>query len=210
MLSVYRRGMEKFIESPEVPTTLADTIKLYFTELFDELYKAFMKAITSRALKYHISQEKAMLDVIPKAISKFIALIEEIIAVELMKKEGMEEIIAVDIMESEGKDDVATTVNFKTFINEIESYILIVSENINFQKIKYMLQIKKENDLLENVTEMVREQIGKIEKTLNNENASFLDLRSVAKDIFELVMDVLNILNHFKATTEIPEIKVKE
>lgn len=188
--------MEKLIESPEVPATLADTIKLYFTELFDELYKGYVKAITSRALKYHISQEKAMLDVIPMAISKFIAL--------------MEEIIAVDMMKSEGNHDVATALDFKTFIKEIESYILVVSENINFPKITYMLQIKTENDLLENVTEMVREQIAKIEKTLNNENASLLDIRSVAKDVFELVMDVLNILNHSKATTEVPQIKVKE
>lgn len=194
MLSILRREIEKFTESPEEPATLADTIHLFCTELFDELYKALFKAITSRALRYHTSQEKAMLEVVPMVLSKLISL--------------MEEIIAVDLMKNEGEYDRATTVDFKTYLKEIESYIIVVSENINFQQI--ILLIQKENDLLEKVTERVKEQIGKIENTLPDENASLLDIRSFSKDIFELVMDVLNILNQSKTTTEVPHIKVKE
>ena len=168
--------MNRLLKPAEVRISGADFVK-EMKEIDDEM----PKATTLRALKYHISEEKAELEILEEIISKLIAIIHS---------------TDIDKMTIEDKKQA------KIFLFEIESYALDVvqkAQNIELQHI-----INKIHEEVGSLQKQMEALVEAKEKCRNIGYTSIQEIRDKAKDVFNFVMDVL--LNETSETAEIQQI----
>ena len=191
VVSAFRRGFVKILKLEEEPTLHEGTFAVHMIEFFSELYEELFKAITLRALKYHISMDDAALDLgkwfILKAMSVLYAFLVDIIIETLGQTEN---------------DDVISLL-------EIEGYLLKVGQKVYNMDLKHVMKrILEDNDTFIKVKELLRERMETFEQTMNKLKEK--EFRDQAKDIFHLVMDVLSIFNQAEELTEFQQAAEKE
>lgn len=74
---MFRRHFDEVINSTEVPTSLADLMKVHFIEIFNETKDEFFKAVFLRAFKYNISMDEAVMWLLSKTIAVLHAFIAD-------------------------------------------------------------------------------------------------------------------------------------
>ena len=151
------------------------SIKNVVVDVFNE----YLKTATSRALKYHISMEKALLEIGIGPIIKCMAFTHANLADTMIRnKESV---------------DGYCDMEMKLGLFEIESYLLNIAQHIDLPQV--VKQISEDADAVEKVTELLRERIEIIQTTFNIECASFTEYRAFCKDVFNVVMDVISHFN---------------
>ena len=192
VVAAFRRGFVKILKLEEEPTLHEGTFAGYMIEFLSELYEELFKAITLRALKYHISMDEAALDLgkwfILKAMSVLYAFLVDIIIETLRQTEN---------------DDIII------LLLEIEGYLLKVGQKVYNMNLKHVMKrILEDNDTFIKVKELLRERMETFEKIMNKLKEK--EFRDQAKDIFHLVMDVLSIFNQAEELTEFQQAAEKE
>nr|XP_022306259.1 uncharacterized protein LOC111112774 isoform X3 [Crassostrea virginica] len=188
--SVCRRRLEKTIKSTGEPISLTDYI-VHTVEFMNETLDEFFKAATLRALKYHISMEKAFLDLGKGFLFKIIAVIHAILIDIIIKTPGL---IVNEV---------------RMCLLEMEGYLLKVGQKVNNMDLKHVIKrILEDNDTFLKVKELLKERMDTFEKTMNKFNEK--EFPDQAKDIFHLVMDVLSIFNQAEEPTEFQQAAEKE
>lgn len=171
--------MDKLSKSPETRIFQADLIKEIKKEMDDEM----PKARTLRALKYHISEEKAEAEILEEISSKLIAIVHASNA---------------DKMTIENENEL------KILLFEIESYALDMvqkTKNIELQHITN--RIREEGGTLLRKMVVVVEAFEKY-RNINMGKSSIKEIRDLCKDLFNFYMDV--ILNERTETAEVQQI----
>lgn len=171
--------MDKLSKSPETRIFQADFIK----EIKKEIDDVMPKARTLRALKHHISEEKAEVEIFEEISSKLIAIVHALNA---------------DKMTIENENEL------KILLFEIESYALDVvqkAKNIELQHITN--RIREEGGTLLRKMVVVLEALEKY-SNINMGKSSIQEIRNLSKDAFNFLMDV--ILNERTETAEVQQI----
>lgn len=180
--------------SSEEPGSLMDELKVNGRQfIIENLIRIFNEG-NERALKFNISQDQAIDELFPGTNLKFLA--------------PLHAYMAKYIMEMEGEEDGSEAMELKLFQIEIEYYLFYVAQNADIDHIIDVLF--EDKDMLITVTEIVRERMEIIEETFNIKNASVREIRDLAMEIFNLVMDVVLLTNQAKETTEVKKITEKE
>ena len=178
LLSVFRRHFDEVINSTEVPTSLADLMKVHFIEIFNETKDEFFKAVFLRAFKYNISMDEAVMWL----LSKTIAVLHAFIADKIMKT----------IEENDGDE------MYKIILQEIESYILNLSQKTQERKLQHIIKrMEKENNTSLQMIEEWRELMEKI----TNLSIRTTGMRDSAEDIVNLVLDLIFSISTQKEKT---------
>ena len=176
----------EMVQSAEEPGSIMDELKMFGRNFIIENLPRIVNEGNERALKLNISQDQAIDELFPGTNSKFLA--------------PLHANMAKYIMENEGEEDGGDAMEFKLIQIEIEKYFFHVAQNAD---VGHILDVLFEDmDMLITVTEIVRERMEIIEETLNFEHASVRDIRVLAGEIFNLVMDVVLLINQAKKTTD--------
>lgn len=162
-----------------VPIPRADELKVSFYESIDELVKA--RTRTLRALHYHISEEKAELEIILENFSELIANLHS---------------NGEYIMRTKGEYDKEK--DLKSLLLEMESYISNVAQK----------KTQSENDASLDILETLRWLMEKSENLskllLSQETNKYLSgLRDYVEDISNMLP---SIFNQTKETAEVRQI----
>ena len=175
---MFRRHFDEVINSTEVPTSLADLMKVHFIEIFNETKDEFFKAVFLRAFKYNISMDEAVMWL----LSKTIAVLHAFIADKIMKT----------IEENDGDE------MYKIILQEIESYILNLSQKTQERKLQHIIKrMEKENNTSLQMIEEWRELMEKI----TNLSIRTTGMRDSAEDIVNLVLDLIFSISTQKEKT---------
>lgn len=178
LLSVFRRHFDEVINSTEVPTSLADLMKVHFIEIFNETKDEFFKAVFLRAFKYNISMDEAVMWL----LSETIAVLHAFVADKIMKT----------IEENDGDE------MYKIILQEIESYILNLSQKTQERKLQHIIKrMEKENNTSLQMIEEWRELMEKI----TNLSTRTTGMRDSAEDIVNLVLDLIFSISTQKEKT---------
>ena len=128
VVSVYRRRLEKIIKSTEEQISLTDII-VHVVEVMNETLDDFFKAATLRALKYHISMEKAFLDLGKVFLLKIIAVIHAILIDIIINLPG------INVNE------------VRMCLLEMEGYLLKVGQKVHYMDFEHVRKrILEDND----------------------------------------------------------------
>lgn len=186
MVSAYRTGLDKMLKSKEEPVS-QETFIEHMMEVINENFKV----ATLRAWKHHISVEKALTDLEEGLLFKFITVAHAILIDSIIKTPGKNE------------NEV------RMCLLEIEGYLLKVGQKVHNMDLEHVIRrILVDNDTFLKVRDLLKERMDTFEKTMNKlDEKEFPDQ---AKDIFQLVLDVLSIFNQAEEPTKFQQAAEKE
>ena len=168
-------GLGKLVEKR---ASCADIMNNSFQKAFGEVFNEFINTATSRALKYQISIEEAAPGILKGLLTKDMAFTHANMADIMMRNK--ESVNGEFHME------------YKLHLFEMESYFFNIAQNRDLPQA--FKQIVEDKDTVVMVTELVRERIEIIQTKFNNGYGSLTEGRSVCKEVFNLVMDVISNL----------------
>lgn len=157
------------------------TVKISFEELTYELFQT----ISLQARKYNSPIHEVALENMKKLLSRMIALMHEDLADRMRRNK------------TRGYGD--TDMDYKLFLLEVESYFLNFVQNTYLPQI--LKKITEDTDALVMITEIAKERIEEF-RTKFTGIEDTTEFRAVAKNVFDLVMDVISTFNQAKEAKE--------